>query len=105
MSENNEAIKKSANDSDSSPYISINIVEDLVKSAAPEYAEKMGCCTCYRCVNDIIAMTLNALPPKYVVTQKGMLFSKISSYENQHSADLMAALTKSCLFVKESPRH
>ena len=86
-------------------YISVNIVEDLVKSKVMDFVKKMGGCSCYRCVNDIIAMTLNILPPKYIVTEKGMLFAKISSYENQYTTDLTSALTKACLAVKGSPRH
>ena len=70
-------------DNYSSAYMPINIVEDLIKAKAPEFIKRMGGCTCYRCVNDIIAMALNILPPKYIVTQKGMLFAKIAAYENR----------------------
>lgn len=86
-------------------FITVNVVEDIVKSRAKDFISKMGGCTCYRCVNDVIALALNELPPKYTVTHKGMLFTKIASYENQYSADISKALTKSCMMVMESPRH
>ena len=88
-----------------SAYMPVNIVEDLITAKAPEFIKRMGICSCYRCVNDIIAMTLNILPPKYIVTQKGMLFARIASYENQYATDVVSALTKACVQVSESPRH
>ena len=86
-------------------YVAVNIVEDVIKSKAYGFMERLGGCVCYRCVNDVIALALNSLPPQYTVTLKGMLFAKVASYENQHTADIAAALTKSCLTVKGRPRH
>lgn len=86
-------------------FVTVNVVEDIVKSRAKDFIGKMGGCTCHRCVNDVIALALNELPPKYTVTHKGMLFTKIASYENQYSVDISKALTKACMMVLESPRH
>lgn len=86
-------------------FVTVNIVEDIVKSKAHEFAKKFGACECHRCVSDIIALALNELPPRYTVTHKGMLFSKISSYENQHVVDISQALTKACMMVTDRPRH
>ena len=88
-----------------SEYIAVNIVEDVIKSKAYAFMERLGGCVCYRCVNDVIALALNALPPQYTVTHKGMLFAKVAAYENQHTADITAALTRACLSVKSHPRH
>jgi len=89
----------------SEDYVAVNIVEDLVKSKAKAFVTKFGICDCHRCVSDVIALALNDLPSRYTVTHKGMLFSKIASYENQYSADINHALTKACMLVNESPRH
>ncbi|MCL2088826.1 MAG: late competence development ComFB family protein [Oscillospiraceae bacterium] len=86
-------------------YISINIVEDIIKSRAVHFIEKLGGCTCARCVNDVVAYTLNSLPPKYTVSHKGMLFSKIATYENQYTSDISTAMTRAVITVMNSPRH
>ena len=53
----------------------------------------LDCCTCEHCRNDIIAYALNLLPQKYVVSDKGAVYSKITMVGAQHSSDIMAALT------------
>ncbi len=85
--------------------VTVNIMEELVYSRVPEMMTNFGVCTCPRCLNDVIALTLNMLPPKYVVTLKGQLFSKLATYANQHNADLFAAATKAFMMVSENPRH
>ena len=103
MEENNTgSVNSTFNESD---FITVNIVEDIIKSKAPDFVRKFGACDCHRCVSDIIALALNELPSRYTVTYKGMLFSKISSYENQHVVDISQALTKACMLVSDSPRH
>ncbi|MCL2539038.1 MAG: late competence development ComFB family protein [Oscillospiraceae bacterium] len=92
-------------DESADEYVAINIVEDIVKTKAKAFVKKFGICDCHRCVSDVIAIALNDLPSRYTVTHKGMLYSKIASYENQYSADINHALTKACMVVGESPRH
>jgi len=89
----------------SEDYIAVNIVEDIVKSKALAFVKRFGMCDCHRCVSDVIALALNDLPARYTVTHKGMLFTKIASYENQYSADINRALTQACMLVNETPRH
>ena len=86
-------------------YVTVNIVEDIVQSKAPEFAKNFGVCDCHHCISDVIAIALNEIPPRYTVTQKGMLFAKVNSYALQHFADVNQALTKACMIVIESPRH
>ena len=62
-------------------------------------------CTCEACRNDIIAYALNQLPPKYVATRKGEVYSKTFILRNQHYADIMAALAKGAKVVSDHPRH
>ena len=40
---------------------------------------RYGACGCEKCRLDVAALALNYLPPHYVVTEKGELYSKISS--------------------------
>ena len=86
-------------------YYYINILEEIVKNEALEIMRKMNMCMCDKCINDVIAFALNSLPPRYVVSQKTSLYVKIAAYEKQYSADILAAVTKACIQVKNIPRH
>lgn len=82
-----------------------NIMESLVEEEFERAAVSLGCCTCEACRNDIIAYALNQLPPKYVATRKGEVYSKTFILRNQHYADIMAALAKGAKVVSDHPRH
>lgn len=82
-----------------------NIMEDLVLEEFESAAQTLNCCTCEDCRNDIIAYALNQLPPKYVATRTGEVYSKTFILRNQHYADVMAALTKGARLVADHPRH
>lgn len=82
-----------------------NIMEDLVLEEFDRAALTLNCCTCEDCRNDIIAYALNQLPPKYVATRTGEVYSKTFILRNQHYADVMAALTKGARLVADHPRH
>ncbi|MCI8442379.1 MAG: late competence development ComFB family protein [Provencibacterium sp.] len=82
-----------------------NIMEDIVENKMKQIQETLGCCTCENCRCDIIAYALNQLPPKYVVTAKGEVYSKLYTLSVQHDADVMAALTQGANLVAKRPRH
>jgi len=54
---------------------------------------------------DIRAIALNSLPPKYVVTRKGELYTKLSSLQQQFDVDIISAITKAAVIVGRNPRH
>lgn len=82
-----------------------NYMEDCVNSYIDMVMKETGMCTCERCKLDVIALALNELPPKYVATKKGQLYSKLNILESQFSVDVIAALTKAVNVVKENKRH
>lgn len=82
-----------------------NILEEVMRLEAPKIMKGLGMCCCERCLNDVLAIALNSIPPKYVVTQKGALFAKIASYGVQYQTDIFAHLTKACVTVGNSPSH
>ncbi|MDR0569627.1 MAG: late competence development ComFB family protein [Clostridiales Family XIII bacterium] len=83
----------------------VNISELLTQEMMPSVMEKMGVCKCDLCASNVMALTLNALPPRYVTTDVGKQYSQLSLYKSQHELDLLQALTKACLKVKAFPRH
>ena len=70
-----------------------------------EILSDINVCTCDKCLLDIAAIALNDLPPKYIVTEKGELYSKIDTLRQQFEVDVIAAITKAAVLVKRNPRH
>ena len=84
----------------------INTMEEIVDTKIDELIADSGCCACEHCKEDIKCLTLNALPPKYVSTAKGELFSKLSqAMIKQHSIDVNIACLNAIEFVKTHPKH
>ena len=83
----------------------INVSEVLVKEKLSRVMEKMNVCSCEACTNDVLALTLNTLPTKYVTTDGGKQYSQLELYKKQYETDVLAALTRACVRVKASPRH
>lgn len=82
-----------------------NYMEDCVKDMLPSILEDVNSCTCEECYYDITAIALNSLPPKYVVTHKGQLYTKLAVLQRQFEVDIIAAITKASVIVSRSPRH
>jgi competence protein ComFB len=82
-----------------------NYMEEVVFNQMKEILTDINVCTCEKCLLDIAAIALNTLPPKYVVSEKGMLYSKVDSLGQQFDVDVIAAITRAAVIVKRSPRH
>jgi competence protein ComFB len=83
----------------------INLSEMLTKEMLPSVMERMDVCTCPVCTGNVLALALNTLPTKYVTTDAGKQYTQLEVYKRQYELDVMAALTRACLRVKNSPRH
>lgn len=82
-----------------------NYMETLVYEILDDVMDKMECCKCEHCRMDVAAIALNSLIPKYVVTDSGKLYTKINLLQQQFDVDVLSAVTKAALIVKEHPRH
>ncbi|WP_317366858.1 late competence development ComFB family protein [uncultured Tyzzerella sp.] len=83
-----------------------NYMEDLVANQLINIMEENNCtCFCEKCKADITAIALNHLPTKYVATEKGVCYAKLSLYENQCTIDIITAITNAIKIVKGNPRH
>ncbi len=80
-------------------------MEEIVFNQMKEVLTDINVCTCEKCLLDIAAIALNILPPKYVVTEKGELYTKVVSLGQQFEVDVIGAITKAAVIVKRSPRH
>lgn len=82
-----------------------NHMEICVDSVLSGLLKKTNACSCQKCANDVKAFALNNLPPKYIVTSKGLLYTKLSELQQQFEVDIMTAITKGVEIVSKNPRH
>jgi len=82
-----------------------NYMEEIVFAQIKEVLSDINMCTCEKCLLDVAAIALNDLPPKYIVTDKGELYSKINALSQQFEVNVIAAITKAAVIVKRKPRH
>lgn len=64
-----------------------------------------GVCRCEKCRYDIAALAMNFLPPRYVVTDKGQIYTKIKALEQQFNIDIITAITNAVKVVSSTPHH
>ncbi len=83
-----------------------NYLEDMVSVELEEIlAETEDICKCQKCKLDIKVWALNRLPPKYVITDKGRIYTKLKEQEIQFKADVIRELTKAILHISRNPQH
>jgi competence protein ComFB len=76
-----------------------HILEDILK----KYPD---ICKCEKCILDIKAIALNSMTPKYVVTDKGELFTKLSlELNNQEIVDETKYVVQAIEQVSKKPMH
>ncbi len=82
-----------------------NVMEDLVEKRMIPIIKQTGCCDCLKCRSDIAAYVLNNIRPKYVVTEKGELYSKSVQFDTGFDTKLMILISEGVMKIKENPRH
>ena len=68
-------------------------------------AKYPNCCKCGRCRQDIIMLALNHSPPKYVSSDKGNVFTKLSLTELEKEVQVIEEIAKAVEIVSRNPRH
>jgi len=83
-----------------------NYMEDMVQETYEDLlAQGQKFCGCDKCRMDVLAMVLNKLPPKYVVTQKGAAYTKLQALNLQFKTDVLKEMVKALNIVSKKPRH
>lgn len=83
-----------------------NYMEEVVDATMNEiFSRNEDACRCERCTMDIKALALNHLPPKYVVTDIGYVYTRVNELENQFKADITVAVMNALKVVRKNPRH
>ncbi len=83
-----------------------NHMEIVVEQALEDMMKRdPEICDCDACQADVMAFTLNQLPPKYYVTEQGGVYNKANELTIQFAADVTRALVTAIEKVKGHPRH
>ena len=80
----------------------INIHERMVADRIEAALKKFSCCSCTLCRNDAMAMALNSVSPKYIVTTEADVEVLL---KNESPDEVTQAISKAILHVKANPRH
>ncbi|MFC0213371.1 late competence development ComFB family protein [Paenibacillus chartarius] len=78
------------------------IVMQLFEEFQQQYTLK---CSCDRCKEDILALVLNRLPPKYTSSEKGKLFIKSNYMDRQIQSDVMREFFNAAQIVESNQNH
>lgn len=87
-----------------------NYTEVAVAEVYEEVLEQLrkqnpNICDCERCREDVMAVALNRLPPRYIATDKGEIFTKVSFSRVGGKAEIIASLIHGFELVGKQPRH
>ncbi|WP_179860783.1 late competence development ComFB family protein [Sporosarcina koreensis] len=83
-----------------------NVMEDVVRDTLMTYKNSMNlACDCERCLNDIMALALNDLPPRYVANSKFSPYIRAEHQaDRQGATNIITVIAKSAAKVSSSPR-
>ena len=82
-----------------------NVMEALVEDKVDRLWKNHTGCTCMQCRADVIALALNNLPPKYVVSREGALFVKMAQLDNNHEVEITQQVAIAMKVIGEAPHH
>lgn len=82
-------------------YMEVAVLENLDRMLD----SREDLCKCDHCRMDVVALALNRLPSRYVVTDKGRIMTKIKETELQFQVDILRELVIAIEIVKSKPRH
>lgn len=87
-----------------------DVLVNKMEAAVQAYIQELDTagslvCSCERCKKDTVALALNTLPPKYVVTDLGEVLTNINLDSTQWRADITIAVHNALGIVNKKPRH
>lgn len=82
-----------------------NVMEAFVEAKVDRLWKNHTGCTCSRCREDVIALALNHLQPKYVVSEAGALYVKMEQLENVNEVEVTQQVAAAMKVIGEHPHH
>ncbi|RIV24372.1 hypothetical protein D2Q93_07025 [Alicyclobacillaceae bacterium I2511] len=85
----------------------VNVTEQVTRQILYEAYVQPGrlACACLLCQEDILAIALNHLPPRYVSRHTGELYAKAEYFNLQLESDVLQQLARAAQAVAAHPRH
>lgn len=82
-----------------------NVLEKVLRDLLPElYRIKPSLCRCKQCEDDVLALALKSLPPKYVSRKEGEVYARLELENSQLQVDMLEALLLAADKVIAHPR-
>ncbi|PTY81922.1 hypothetical protein B5V88_02045 [Heyndrickxia sporothermodurans] len=84
-----------------------NVMEEIVRNAIDEHKDQLNLtCACENCLDDILALSLNRLPPKYIVNPNTSPFVRAAyTADRQGAANIISTVFQAAEIVSKNPRH
>ena len=86
-------------------FITVNVMERLVREKVPQYISQFRVCGCRRCLADVTALALTELPAKYVVINRSAVSPLMNFYSTKYAGRITVEVTKACMAVQKNPHH
>jgi competence protein ComFB len=82
-----------------------NVMEEVVRDVLMQYKDHLQLnCLCERCLNDIMAIALNELPPRYITNEEyGPYVRAAHVADRQGETNIILIVTKAAAFVSKNP--
>ena len=87
--------------------VSENLLKEEVRKTVKEtLSERSDLCTCQQCQDDIVALALNSLRPRYAGSKEGkVVVSSTDISSDQTRLDILRVVMKAIDKVKKRPHH
>ncbi|MFH2137971.1 MAG: late competence development ComFB family protein [Candidatus Omnitrophota bacterium] len=83
-----------------------NYMELVVRDGVDKMmSSRKDICQCKQCKMDIMALVLNRLPARYIVTDRGLIMTKLKETEVQFQVDSLREIVIALEIVRSRPRH
>lgn len=80
-----------------------NQVEHILKRALAEYPEV---CKCEKCLNDMAALILNSVKPKYAVSETGGIYiCALNEINKEEEVYILSKAIQAIETVSKNPKH
>lgn len=86
-------------------YVEVAVAEVFDDVLAELRKSNPDLCGCERCREDVMAVALNRLPPKYIASDKGEVFTSVDFSRVGGKAEIIANLIPAFKLVGKRPRH
>ncbi|MBN2853170.1 MAG: late competence development ComFB family protein [Clostridia bacterium] len=82
-----------------------NFMKDLIDDEIEGILKNVKMCKCEKCIDDIKAIALNNLKPRYYSTHLGEVYSKTNILATQFRVEVIKELTVASELVRHHTKH